>query len=290
MNETTAIAVRDEMSLADTMKLGKTLADSGFFADAKNAAKAVVKVLAGRELGFGPIASMTGIHIISGKPSVGANLIAAKIKGSGRYTFRIATLTNERCELAIFESGQELQPRSLFTIQDAATAGLTTGKNAHSWNHYPRNMLFARAISNAARWHCPELFSGAPVYTPEELGATVDDEGEIIDVVPVAVLSTTPESTKLPKQAAKEPRGINTNGNGKGVSLSEAAMKAILDAGHAENPANAARMVNLSSILTKDDAPEVFVAWAAAYRAARDGGKEAPAAAKVADAKRGEWA
>jgi hypothetical protein len=40
-----------------------------------------VKVLAGRELGFGPFASVNGIHVIKGKPGiVSANLMAAAVK------------------------------------------------------------------------------------------------------------------------------------------------------------------------------------------------------------------
>jgi hypothetical protein len=53
-----------------------------------------------------------------------------------------------------------------------------------NWKRYPRNMLFARCISNAARWFCPSVFGG-PVYTPDELGAAVDpEEGNVIDVSP----------------------------------------------------------------------------------------------------------
>ena len=47
--------------LEDTMRLGKVISSSGFFQDARQEAQAVVKVLAGRELGFGPIASMMGV-------------------------------------------------------------------------------------------------------------------------------------------------------------------------------------------------------------------------------------
>ena len=53
-----------------------------------------------------------------------------------------------------------------------------------TWKNFPRNMLYARAISNGAKWHCPDVFGG-PVYTPDELGATIDGEtGEMIDVSP----------------------------------------------------------------------------------------------------------
>ena len=62
---------------------------------------------------------------------------------------------------------------------------------------FARNMLFARAISNGARWYCPDLFSGNPVYVPEELGAIVDGEG---NVIAAATQPTQIDKTDLPDQ------------------------------------------------------------------------------------------
>ena len=43
-------------------------------------------------------------------------------------------------------------------------------------------MLFARAMSNGVKWFCPNIFLGVPVYTLEELGAKVDEDGEVIEL------------------------------------------------------------------------------------------------------------
>lgn len=163
------------MSLTDTMQLGQAMAQSGYFADSKDAAQAVVKILAGRELGFGPVASMTGINVIKGKITLSANLIAASVKRSGRYNYRIITMADTGVSIDFFE-GNERVGNSTFTLDDAKKAGLT-GDN---WKKFPRNMLFARAMSNGAKWYCPDL-SGGPIYTPDELGAEIDGEtGEVI--------------------------------------------------------------------------------------------------------------
>ena len=81
MNQNTSIIV----SMDDAERAARAMAASGFFPDARQAAQAVVKILAGQELGFGPFASMTGVSIIQGKPVLGANLLAAAVKSTGKY-------------------------------------------------------------------------------------------------------------------------------------------------------------------------------------------------------------
>src|SRR4029077_8382708 len=71
---------------------------------------------------------------------------------------------NEACEIVFTRKGRPLTPSSVFTLEDAERAGL----KGDNYRKFPRNMLFARAITNGARVHCPEVFVGA-VYTPDEL-------------------------------------------------------------------------------------------------------------------------
>jgi hypothetical protein len=246
--------------LAETMELGKILAQSGFFSDAREASQAVVKVLAGRELGFGPIASMTGVNIIQGKPAIGANLMAAKVKGSGKYNYREVELTDEACELAFYEGGKEIG-RSRFTLVDADRAGL---KGKENWKKYPKNMLFARAISNGARWYCPDAFGGVTVYTPEELGAEVDGDGDIIDVTPVRVETPAP----APELAKK------TNGHKYDSPQDRAAamMKAVNDKTNGYYNA-LPHLLNAIQLELGDSewhwpAAEDDITWAAAYNLA----------------------
>lgn len=165
-------------SFDDVERAAKAMSASGFFPDSKEFAKAIVKVLAGRELGFGAFASMTGVAVIQGKPVVGANLTAAAIKQTGKYNYRVIEHTDQKCEIQFYEAGQPVG-KSTFTMDDAKAAGLTSKDN---WKKYPRNMLFARAISNGQKWYAPDVYNGVTVYTPDELGASVDDEGNIIEV------------------------------------------------------------------------------------------------------------
>lgn len=174
----TAIAIRDDMSLG---QLGDMLAKSGYFTDARDAAQCVVKVLAGKELGFGPVASMTGVYIVKGKVSLSANLMAAAVRRSGRYTFKVNVLTPTNCEIEFFEiigGKRESLGVSGFTLADAQKAG------TQNLDKFARNMLYARAMSNGVKWYCPDV-TGGPVYTPEEMGERVNEDGEIIDAQPV---------------------------------------------------------------------------------------------------------
>ena len=159
------------------------LQKSGFFPDVKSESQAIVKVMAGAELGIPPFASMTGIHIIQGKPVLGANVLATLVKNDPRYDYRIKKCTSAECELEWYENSK-LVGASSFTISEAHAAGLDT---KDSWKKYPSDMLFARAISRGARRFAPGVFGGSPVYTPEEMGVDTDEEGfvEIRDVTPL---------------------------------------------------------------------------------------------------------
>lgn len=174
---TNQLAVRDTSIIRtydDVERVAKAMAASGFFQDAQSISKAVVKIMAGQEIGFGPFASMQGVNIIKGSPSYNANMLASSVKASEKYNYRIITLTDEKCDLLFYEDGQEAG-HSIFTIQDARKAGTS------NLDKFPRNMLFARAMSNGVRWYCPDVTNGNAVYTPEELGAEVDEDGNVID-------------------------------------------------------------------------------------------------------------
>ena len=192
-------------TIDDLSRLSAMLAKSGYFSDSKEAAQCGVKVLAGLELGFPTIASMCGIHIINGKPTLGAHLMAAAVKRSGKYNYRVTRHDNDGCTIAFYENGEVIGSSS-FTREDAIAAGALDGKNAHTWKKFPRNMMFARAMSNGVRWYCPDIFTGSVVYTPDELDEATDEEGNLVQSI--SVPATVVES---PVETAPQP---TTNGNG----------------------------------------------------------------------------
>lgn len=149
---------------AAVQALAKVFVESKMFPDITTLAQATVKILAGRELRMGPFEAMRSIDIIKGRTALNAGYISSRIKQSGRYDYKIVTLDRTKCALRFFENGAEVGV-SEYTMEDAKQAG-NAGKD--NYKNHPRNMLFARALTNGARWYCPDVFGGA-VYTKDEL-------------------------------------------------------------------------------------------------------------------------
>lgn len=252
----------------DLERAAAAMAKSGYFQDSREMAQAVVKILAGQEMGFGPFASMTGVYIISGRPSIGANLMAAAVKRSGRYNYQVIEMTEKNCVIDFYEAGKKIGTSS-FSLDEARKAGT---KNL---DKYPRNMLFARAISNGCRWFCPDVFNGSAVYTPEELGANVNEDGDIIDIPS--------EPAKQPTAQQPQPVQPPTNGNGKHAEPDWDGAALLALATKYEQPK--ARILNMLSYcrLDKPSSPDELEQWVSNYRFHRDAGQDVPTSAAEAN-------
>jgi hypothetical protein len=201
-------------SLEETRNVGAILAKSGFFRDSAGEAQAVAKILAGQELGFGPMAAMTGIYIVDGRVTISANLMAASVKRSGKYNYRVALHTDHECEIVFLEKTDagawEEVGRSSMTMKEAVAAGLDvaydkasgTSKKKATWQKFPKNMLFARAMSNGVKWYCPDIMGG-PVYTPDEFDMPVNEDGAVIEGVAIEVGDEPPAKSHMKIEDAR---------------------------------------------------------------------------------------
>lgn len=165
---TTDIVARDPATDAFELdqRRATAYASTGYWPDASKMAQALVKVEAGRALGLPALVAMSEIHVIDGKPSLGAGAYAALVKSHPRYDYRVVVLTDEECEIAFYEGGVHVGT-STFKKADAQQAGLL-GRGP--WKQYPRNMLFARAMSNGVAWFAPDVTMGR-IYTGDEIDA-----------------------------------------------------------------------------------------------------------------------
>ncbi|MEK2479011.1 hypothetical protein [Streptomyces noursei] len=126
-------------------------------------------------LGLHPMVAITGVHVIEGKPTASAALISALVRRAG-HRLRVTGDATAATAQIIRADDPEFVFEVRFTIEDARRAGLL-GKDV--WKKYPASMLKARAVSAVARDACEEALFGVH-YTPEELGAVVDQEGNPI--------------------------------------------------------------------------------------------------------------
>lgn len=161
---------------------------SGYFREVSDPSKAIVKIMAGREVGIPPIASMMGLYIVEGKVTYSATMVGALIKRAGySWTVQWTDDNGGTCILNFRDAKGENLGVSSFSMADAKAAGLA-GKN--TWAKYAKAMLFARALTQGGRWFCPEVFAGG-CYTPEEIDPQipVTEDGEVIDATPAATVT-----------------------------------------------------------------------------------------------------
>lgn len=163
-------------TLDDLGRFANMAYQSGMFKDLKAVTQAAVKAQVAMELGISPMLGLSAIHIVEGRPTLSAAMLAALMKRSG-YSWKIIAHTEEECRLEIRSGGESLGECG-FTLAEAKAAGLLGRPN---WSKHRRDMLFARAISRAARWFAPEVALG--VYTPEELGG---DENAAQEYEPIS--------------------------------------------------------------------------------------------------------
>lgn len=177
-----------EMSPADVWRFCEKLADTPLLPDAyrRQPASVLWAMEYGRALGLDVVTTISTIHVIKGKPSQSADLMLSRTRAAG-HRVRVQPGDGE-CTVSIFRADDpEFENRITWTYDDAVRAGLCTMRDTgpysrsskgepQSWEKYPRAMLRARAISECVRMACPEVLHGA-IYTPEELGAVIDQDG-----------------------------------------------------------------------------------------------------------------
>lgn len=126
-------------------------------------------------LGVAPINAITSIHVIEGKPSASADLIASLVRRAG-HRLRVSG-DDTFAEATILRADDPDYPFTVrWDMAKARQAGLT-GKGV--WKAYPSAMLRSRAITEVARMAAPDALFGV-IYTPEELGAEVDAAGDVV--------------------------------------------------------------------------------------------------------------
>lgn len=175
---------------------------SGFYPNAKSVEGAMVIIQTGMELGLTPAKSMNWINIISGKPTLSAQCMNGLMQSKG---IKVTTVQNDDTVCIVQGERNGIIETGQFTIENAKTAGLL-GKD--NWKHYPRRMLYARAVSELANKLAPDIIMG--LYTPEEVESfttPTPPPQNAPKVGPDAARNITPESA--PENPPVEPAPVD---------------------------------------------------------------------------------
>lgn len=165
-------------TLPEKMDYARALAESGMLPAQyrRQPANLLYALEYAGSLGLHPMAAITGVHVIEGKPSASSALISALVRRAG-HKLRVTGNDQEAVAQIIRADDPDWKFEARWDLDRAKRAGLL-GKKV--WQQYPAAMLKARAITEVARDACEEALSGMH-YTPEELGANVGEDGEPMD-------------------------------------------------------------------------------------------------------------
>ncbi len=144
-------------------------------------------------LGISRIHVLTSIAVINGRPTPSADLMAAMVRQHGHKLRIVGDDTYAEATL-IRSDDPDFEYIARWDEAKARTAGLWGNKGP--WSLYPAAMLRSRAISEVVRMGASDVMAGG-IYTPEELGAVVDESGYTVETKAHA----TAERTDRPAQA-----------------------------------------------------------------------------------------
>ncbi|MFO0448378.1 MAG: hypothetical protein ACK52I_06885 [Pseudomonadota bacterium] len=188
-----------------------------------NPGKILACVLAGQELGVGPMASLRAFHIVEGKPVASYDFWIARLRAAG-YRVEWPQLTTEAVTLRLTSPNGETHVETWDKAR-AQAAGLWGGKDP--WKRYPQTMLQARCVATAGRAFAGEVMFGcyeqdemdefagrrppqpeqaapptpAPTTAAERIAAAVGGTVEAVTIAPAVA--------ELAKQVAEGAKALN---------------------------------------------------------------------------------
>lgn len=155
-------------SFPQAQAVANRIFESKLFGDLNNAQCALVKIMAGREVGLAAMASQRAFHLMDGKAVMAADLIRGLVMRSGKVNY--FRCTERTATQATFEAQRDNDPpiTLTYTIAEGRIAFPGDDKKfaASGWGKSPADMCVARAGSKLARLIAPDVVFG--LYSPEE--------------------------------------------------------------------------------------------------------------------------
>ena len=148
-----ALSIPEAMQFAEAVAKADGMIPRAYLG---NPGKILACVLAGQELGVGPMASLRAFHIVEGKPCAAADFWVARLRAAG---YRLDWITRENeCVSLRLTAPDGSSITETWDKPKAVAAGLWNGKD--NWRKYPQAMLSARCITSAGRALAGEVMFG----------------------------------------------------------------------------------------------------------------------------------
>lgn len=244
-----AIQVAGQDSWLVMREQANALVKSGFLPQSiKTPEQALAIMMLGQELGLPYWTALLGVNVIQGKPTIAPQLMLALINRTGQVE-NIEIVGDAKVYTVTIKRRGRSPHSETFTMQDAAAMGLAAKDN---YRKQPAVMLKWRAVAACCRVTFPDAIAG--MYTPDEMGAETNEDGEVVtthapqlatkvETTTGEITVTTPaapalslltsaatevlegeEVTDAEKAPAITPPAATTNGNGTQPSLMDAGM------------------------------------------------------------------
>lgn len=182
-------------SPAEALAYGAIIAKSGAFGVSSDEAGATIALMCMME-GISLLQFQRTYHMVDNKPSMRADTMLAKFMELGGG-YEILERSAMRAAIKIWR-GDGKPVEFALTIKQAQEAGYCYKKDGktlvHNWEKIPKNMLWARVVSDAVRAMDPRVNAG--IYTPEEADSREEDTGK-------ASIEATPTPKAMPTAAPK---------------------------------------------------------------------------------------
>lgn len=151
--------------------------------DENKGAKTAAAILTGRELGLPPMAALSSIHMVKGRPGISAEMMRGLVTQRG-HQIRFGKVSSQQVTV----SGRRREDRGdegawtevTWTMQDAEQAGLL--RSQPNYKLYPRQMLTARATTELCRLLFADVIHG--LRSVEELEALSVDGEVVVEYAP----------------------------------------------------------------------------------------------------------
>jgi hypothetical protein len=158
-------------TLTQTFAFAAWVVNSRMFKQFENKEAVGTAIVLGRELGLGAITALSNIHMVEGRPTMGAHLIIARVMQSPDCEY--FQFIDGDGTFAEYETKRRNNPKPnklRYTIEQAKAAGLVKepkeGKQPGPWLTRPDEMLRKTCGVKLARVVYPEAASG--IYSTEE--------------------------------------------------------------------------------------------------------------------------